>query len=291
MLSLEQRKKILSSLKEDISTGDVTTALVPKQKCKAVIYAKSSGVLAGLEEAVYLFKSRKIKVKSFSKDGSKIIKGKKIISLEGFNKDILECERTALNFLGRMSGVATLAVKAKSVSKVMVAATRKTIPLFNEFDKKACEIAGIFPHRKNLNSAVLLKENHLVFFSSPFEAVVKAKEKYENKKIKEKSKLNKAGIKKLKIEVEVTDLNEALNALGAEPDIIMLDNFSLSNAGKAINQMRRISPKTKIELSGGINLKNLRNYSLLMPDFISLGEITKNARQVDYSLKILGMKK
>jgi nicotinate-nucleotide pyrophosphorylase (carboxylating) len=275
MLSGEQKKKILSALKEDISKGDITTALVPKQKCRAVIHANSSGVLAGLEEAVYLFKSRKIKTKTFAKDGSKIKKGKKILSLHGWNKDILESERTALNFLGRMSGVATLAAKAKRKSRVMVAATRKTIPGFNEFDKKACQIAGILPHRKNLNSAVLLKENHLVFFSSPFEAVKKAKNKYRGKG------------KKRVIEVEVESIIEAINAAGEEPDIIMLDNFSLSMAKKAINEIRKANKKVRIELSGGITLKNLRKYSLLKPDFISLGEITKNAVQVDFSLKII----
>ncbi|MBN2127089.1 MAG: carboxylating nicotinate-nucleotide diphosphorylase [Candidatus Diapherotrites archaeon] len=271
MLSSLMKQKLLSAVKEDIAGKDITTSLIPEKKCIALITAKSSGIIAGIEELTFLFNSRKVKVKSFVKDGQKIIKGKKIMELIGLNKDILEIERTALNVLGRMSGVATLAGKAKQKSLVPVSATRKTIPGFNEFDKKACVLAGILPHRKNLNELILLKENHLFFFKSVSEALIKAKKYFKGKK---------------KIEVEVTSLKQAVEAVKENPDILMLDNFSVKNAEKAIKLIRQLNKKTVIELSGGINLKNLHEYSLLKPDFISLGEITKNAVQVDFSLKV-----
>jgi len=129
----------------------------------------------------------------------------------------LSVERTALNFLGRMSEVATTCAEAKKIagSKVTVALTRKTMPGFNIFDKKAAKIAGIWPHRINLNDAILLKENHLDFFDSPSDAVKAAKKK--------------AGKAKF-IEIEVESLADALDAAKAKPDIIMLDNFSPAKA-------------------------------------------------------------
>jgi nicotinate-nucleotide pyrophosphorylase (carboxylating) len=272
MLSNSMKQKLLDAVREDIAGKDVTSSLLKPEKCKAIIIAKSSGIIAGLEEITFLFKSRKINVKSFIKEGQKINKNQKIMELTGINNYILVIERTALNVLGRMSGVATLAKKLKKKSVVPISATRKTLPGFNEFDKKACEIAGILPHRKNLNEMVLLKENHLIFFNSVSEAIKKAKKIYRGKK---------------KIEIETINLKQAKEAVKYNPDIIMLDNFSVKNAKKAIKEIKKLNKKTKIELSGGITLKNLHKYSLLKPDFISLGEITKNAVQVDFSLKVV----
>ncbi len=265
------KQKLLNFVKEDISGKDVTSSLINSSNCKAIIKTNSSGIIAGLEEVSFLFKSRKVRVKLFVKDGDKIKRGQKIMELNGVNKYILVIERTALNVLGRMSGVATNAFNLQKKSLVPISATRKTLPGFNEFDKKACVIAGVLPHRKNLNEMVLLKENHLVFFNTVQEAIKKAKKTFKGKK---------------KIEVEVTSLKQALGAVKAKPNIIMLDNFSIKKARRTIKELKKINPKTIIELSGGINLKNLHAYSLLKPSFISLGEITKNAKQLDFSLKI-----
>ncbi|MBI5035712.1 carboxylating nicotinate-nucleotide diphosphorylase [Candidatus Micrarchaeota archaeon] len=187
--------------------------------------------------------------------------------MEGENRKILSVERTALNVLGRMSGVATLCRKAKEIAgnNTTIALTRKTIPGFNVFDKKAAEAAGAWPHRKNLEDAILIKDNHLMFISIG-EAVRRAK---QTKKF---------------AEVEVKTWEEAIEAIEAEPDMVMLDNFPLKEAAKAVREIRSKNRKIKIELSGGISLENLADYAKLKPDYISLGFLTKAAETIDFSV-------
>lgn len=271
-LNGKMRQKLLLALKDDLGKGDITSRILPEKKCVAEISADEGCVLAGLEEAEFLFKSRGLKVKRPAKDGQAVKKGKIVLRIEGSGKKIVGVERTALNFLGRMSGIATACNKAKSMLKknsaTKIALTRKTAPGLNLFDKKAAKIAGIFPHRTDLSSAVLIKDNHLVFFKSPAEAVKKAKA---------------AGLKN--IEVEVSGLKEALDAAKAGADTVMLDNFSAKNAGRAIKEIRKISG-AKIELSGGITLSNLKQFAALNPDMISMGELTHSVKAVHFGLNV-----
>ena len=266
------KKQLSQILKNDISKGDITSALLTPKKCTTEIVLNENAYVSGLEEAKFLFSKVKVNAVSKVKDGTYAKKGKVIMTISGTNKNILSAERTALNVLGRMSAVTSKCAEAKKIignSKTKVAVTRKTMPGFNDFDKKAAESAGIWSHRKNLNDAVLLKENHLNFFKTPADAVLSAKKKYKNKLI----------------EIEAETLKEALNSAPSKPDIIMLDNFSPTRAKKAISEIRKIC-SCKIELSGGITLKNLQNYKSLGADIISMGSLTTDAKGINFSLEI-----
>lgn len=265
-------RKLIEILKEDIGKGDVTSSLIPEKTCKAIIKINENSLVSGIEENTFLFKTKGCKVKAFVRDGQLANKGKIIMEIEGKNRVILETERTALNILGRMSGVSNICYltrKSLPEFKGEFALTRKTMPGFNLFDKKAAKTAGINPHRINLNDMILIKENHLEFFKTITDALVKAKENSDGRKI----------------EIEVRNQKEAFEAAKLNPNRIMLDNFNLKNAKKTIKELRRIYTG-EIEISGGINLKNLKGYAKLQPDLISLGFLTKNARTIDFSLDI-----
>ena len=272
MLSAEMKGALAGILAQDIGKGDVTSALVSPKKCSAAVSANQGCVAAGIEEACFLFESKGVKAKPLAKDGSIVKEGRKVISLEGENRKILWVERTALNILGRMSAVASACAEAKRIAggNAAVALTRKTIPGFNLFDKKAAVIAGIWPHRTNLNSFVLLKDNHLVFFNSPSDAVLAARKKYG---------------RKMEIEVEAESLQEAISAAKAKPGIIMLDNFLPGEAGEAVQKLRRVF-RGKIELSGGIGLHNLALFAAAKPDIVSMGCLTQAVASCNFGLHI-----
>ena len=291
MLSGEVKGRLKTYLLEDLGKGDVSVAITPEKKCSAIVKANEACTLAGIEEAKFLAEWRGLKFRALKKDGSAVKKGTKILWLRGSGRKILEIERVLLNILGRMSGVATLASKAVKIrgakNKTVLAATRKTIPGFQLLDKKAAEVSGLWTHRKSLNEMVLLKDNHLKFFSSPFEAVREAVEKVKSGKKKDGEWKGKSK----KVEVEVETLKEALNVAAAKPDFIMLDNFSPTGARKAVHALRNEGFKGRIELSGGITLKNLKSFINADAGIISMGEITKKAKIVDFSLDIKKMEK
>lgn len=266
------KKQLLRFLRDDIGKGDVSSAATPMRVCDAIVFAKESCVVAGIEEAKFLFNSNGVKAKAIAKDGSRVRKSATVLRLHGANRNILSVERIALNVLGRMSEVASNCAAAKKISgrSVTVALTRKTMPGFNLFDKKAAALVGVWPHRINLNSFLLLKDNHLPFFSSPFAGVVAARKKHGRGML---------------IEIEVENLQQALSAAKAKPDIIMLDNLSPGKAAAAVKRMRAIF-NGKIELSGGVNLKNLRQYVKAKPDIISMGSLTYATKWRDFSLRI-----
>ena len=276
MLSPLQKKRLLEYLKEDLSKGDVTASLLPNQNAEAFLKAKENCVVAGLEESAFLAKSRGVKFRALKKAGARARKNEKVAKLSGKVRAIVEVERTILNVLGRMSGVATISKKAADLAgkKIKVFATRKTMPGFNEFDKKATLFGGAFPHRKNLNEMILIKPNHLLFLGSISEAVKKAKKTKKNTKIK-------------KAEVEVKNLKQALEAAHEGADWVMLDNFSVKQTKKAVKVLRGVAPKTIIECSGRINLKNIKQYASAGPDIISMGQITKEAGVTDFSLYVV----
>jgi len=169
MLEKKLKQKLISTAREDINGKDITSALLKEKNSEAKIISSQICTLAGIEEITFLFNHFGIKVVSGKKDGNKTKKNQVILKISGSNKKILSLERTALNVLGRMSGVATICKKASTIAKnkTKIYLTRKTMPGFSLFDKKACRFGGVFPHRKNLNESILIKENHLKFESIP----------------------------------------------------------------------------------------------------------------------------
>src|SRR3989344_4996249 len=247
MIPLVERKKLLKFLGEDWDNGDVTGRLVVEKNCAALFSVSQPCLLAGIEEAAFLFESEGLKVKVLKKDGAVLSGRMPVLRVSGLNKKIFVTARTALNVLGRMSGVATACYDARKFvefisPKTRVAVTRKTLPGFAWFDKKAAVLAGADSHRLNLSSMVLLKSSHLKFFPSAAKAVEEARRKSSFTQ---------------KIEIEVSSEKQALDAAEGNPDVIMLDNFSAAQAKKTISALKKNGFNGLIELSGGINFGDL----------------------------------
>lgn len=267
----------LRFLEEDAPFGDVTSeAVIPEDlEAEAVIIAKQDGVIAGLEEAKALFEHFGVKVELKVKDGDEVKKGTVVIKLKGNARKILLVERTALNIIGRMSGIATqtrkLVGKIRAVNpKVRVAGTRKT--LLKPLDKKAILIGNGEPHRFSLSDAILIKDNHLALV--PLEEAIKRAKAFSVYKI---------------VEVEVESLEDALKAAKAGADVIMLDNMTPEQIEEVLEALKRerLRDKVKIEVSGGITEENIQDYAKLDIDVISLGALTHSVKNFDVSLEIL----
>jgi nicotinate-nucleotide pyrophosphorylase (carboxylating) len=202
-------------------------------------------------------------------------KGMVVMNVSGYARAILKAERTVLNLLMRMSGIATETRHMGQLAKgITILATRKTAPGLRYFDKKAVVLGGGATHRMRLDDMVLIKDNHLVLASDLAKCIRLARKNVGSS---------------IKLECEAGTKEEALAAVAAEADTVMLDNFTPKQAEETINQIRRMGlrKKVKIELSGGINQYNIRHYSRSRPDFISLGYITHSSRAIDFSLKIM----
>jgi len=276
MLTELEKENIVRFLDEDVGFGDITTALVPEAKATAELVCKQDCVLAGVEEAEFLFSLAGAKAKQLAKNGDIIRKGTTVMRAAGPNKGLLQVERTILNLMSRMSGVATACSQAVEIArqvnpKTRIAIIRKTLPGLTAFDKKAAKIGGADTHRMNLEEMVLIKNNHLVFFKSVSEALKVAK--------------TKASFSK-KIEIETRSPEQALEAAEDDPDIIMLDNFDSKTAAETVKKIRRKNPRTLIELSGGITLDNLADYVAAGADVVSMGILTKEAKSIDFSMRV-----
>ena len=273
-------EKLRQILTDDVGQGDVTAAaVVPKNlTVKAEVIAKDGGVAAGIEESIYLAEYLGLTVKAIVADGDKIKNKQVLMQISGDAQTILCVERTMLNLLSRMSGIATktrtLVEKLeKANTKAKIAATRKSAPGLLYFDKKAVVVGGGDPHRLHLDDMVLIKDNHLAIVGSVEEAVKKAKVHASFSK---------------KIEVEVTNLQDALKAANAGADIIMLDNFSPKQAKAAGEALRKAGfDKVLLEVSGGITGENLLEYAQANVDVISMGELTHSVKALDISLEIV----
>jgi nicotinate-nucleotide pyrophosphorylase (carboxylating) len=275
---VEERLRAL--LEEDVGEGDVTAAaIIPANlTAKAEVIAKADGIVAGLEEAAVLAESMGLKAEAKTTDGSKIKNKQVLMVLSGDAQTILSVERTLLNLLSRMSGIATktnaLTEQLKKAKvKARIAATRKSAPGLLYFDKKAVAIGGGDPHRLHLDDMVLIKDNHLAIVGSPEEAIKKAKANTSFTK---------------KIEVEVTSTPDALKAVKAGADIIMLDNFSPKQAKEAGEALRKAGyTNVLLEVSGGITSENILEYASAEVDIISMGELTHSVKALDISLEIV----
>ena len=264
-------------LDEDEGFGDITSNSVigENEKVRAYIVSKDEGILAGINIAKELFESKRVKVLFHLSDGNKIKKGDLLMSLYGNARDILLVERTALNLLMRMSGVASAANEYVNLvdGKVIIAGTRKTQPAIGKFDKMALKIGGADTHRFSLDDMVLIKDNHIAVVGSPLDALLKAQKNVSFSK---------------KIEIEVESLEDAISCVENNADIVMLDNMDALKVSEVIKELenRNIRQNSLIEISGGINKENILDYVDLGVDIISIGGLTHSSRSLDFSLKI-----
>ncbi len=270
------KKKILEYLEEDLYYGDAT--YTEDKKVRAKIISKDSGVVAGIRVAKIAFESFGINVLNSVEDGDPIGRGDIIMEVEGSSRNILMLERTVLNILMRMSGIATVTAemveKARSVNpKVRIASTRKTTPGFRIFEKMAVEIGGGDTHRFGLGDCVLIKDNHIAVAGDLVKAIRLAKSASFTKKI----------------EVEVRSVEEALIAVKEGVDIIMLDNLKPREIKDVVETLERegLRERILVEASGGITPKNVKKYAKTGVDVISSGYITHSAKALDLSLTVV----
>ncbi len=264
------------ALAEDIGRGDITTqATVPQRtRGKGIIRAKEPLVLCGVDlvGAVYALVDPDLKVSLMRGDGEELKKGEIIATVTGPARSILTGERTVLNFLQRLSGVATLTRRYVAVidkrSKTKIVDTRKTTPGWRTMEKHAVRIGGGANHRFGLDDGILIKDNHIAAAGSIAKAVARARA---------------AAHHLLQVEVEVTDLAQVREALAAKADIIMLDNMDMTAMKKAISL---IDGRVLVEISGGVTLERIPALSRLGADFISVGALTHSAVAVDINLTL-----
>ncbi|MCX5716370.1 MAG: carboxylating nicotinate-nucleotide diphosphorylase [Candidatus Omnitrophica bacterium] len=277
---------IKDALKEDIGKGDITTrSLFPKPKhITARIIAKEKGILVGLSVVEMVFKAidKKIKITRKVREGRPVRPGITVCVIRGRADKVLAGERVALNFIARLSGIATLTnkyVNRIKPYKAKILDTRKTTPLLRSLEKYAVRVAGGHNHRMGLWDRVLIKDNHKAVASSQF-PVPSLKKMVASLRKKTKKK----------IEVEVESLREFKEALKAGPDIIMLDNMNLHDIKRAVKIRNKLVTGnrqlvTKLEASGGITLDNIRDIAKAGVDFISVGSLTHSVKSIDFSLE------
>lgn len=272
-MSFNAKKQLIEFLSEDIGKGDITSALLPRKNITAKIISREKAVVAGAKYAKEIFKLKGCNAKIVKDDGSKVMPNQTIMSISGDAGKILTCERTALNLLTRMSGIATQTddlVKKIANKKTQLYATRKTAPGLRYFDKEAVEIGGGKKHRLRLDEMVMIKDNHIAVGDSLLSLIKNAKKRYK------------------KFEVEVENTPDAVLAAREGATIIMLDNFSPEQIKKTIQVLKeqKLRNKVLLEASGGINLKNIAKYGKTGVDIISVGSITNSVKGIDMSLEI-----
>jgi nicotinate-nucleotide pyrophosphorylase (carboxylating) len=271
-LSFKSKKQLAQFLAEDIGKGDITSALLDKKRITVTIISREKAIVAGVQYAKEIFKIKGCSVKVLKKDGTKIKPNQTIMSITGDAGKILTCERTALNLLTRMSGIATQTnqIVKKIPSKTKIYATRKTAPGLRYFDKEAVEIGGGKKHRLRLDEMVMIKDNHIAIEGSLLSLIKKAKKKYK------------------KFEVEVENIQDTILAAKEGATIIMLDNFTPAQIKKAIQTLKdqKLRNNVLLEASGGINSKNIEKYGQTGVDIISVGSITNSVIGIDMSLEI-----
>lgn len=272
----EIRPVIILALKEDIGEGDITTNAIfqGSEQSEAVIIANQDGIFCGGDVVKIIFNEidPMVKVSVLKKDGKEVKKGEKVVKISGRTKSLLTAERTCLNFIQRMSGIATKTCKMISLLKntgITILDTRKTAPGLRLLDKYSVKCGGGKNHRIGLFDMVLVKNNHIKAAGSISEAVKRVRDKYG---------------KKYKLEVEVRTPEEAKEAAKSGADIIMLDNMDKATMGKVISS---INSKAKIEVSGNIDEAKLGEISELKIDYVSMGMLTHSVYAFDLSMKFI----
>jgi len=269
------KRELKRFLEEDVGNGDITSKLLQKKKIVARIITREETIVAGTKFAKDILALKKCRTRIYKKDGKIAKANQTILEIIGNAGDILTCERTVLNLLSRMCGIATqtssLKKQIKSTgSKSKIYATRKTAPGLRFFDKEAVKIGGGEKHRMNLNEMIMIKDNHLAVAKSIEDILRKAKKT--------------RGI----IEIEVETQKDAVLCARLGVDIIMLDNFSPTEIKKTIKKITELKLRNKVilEASGRINSKNIVKYAETNVDMISVGSITNSVDGVDLSLEI-----
>lgn len=276
-MSKQIEKLIEMALAEDIGSGDITSqAIIDKdKKVKAEIIVKENGIIAGLPLAEIIFHvlDKSIKFKSLVKDGQKVKKGTKVADIYGNARNILAGERLALNFLQRMSGIATETAKYVEQikgTKAQILDTRKTMPLWRGADKYAVLAGGGVNHRMGLFDAILIKDNHIAIAGGINEALERCQ-----------------GVKasSVSIEVEVKNIKEVKEAISAGAKRVLLDNMNIKSIKEAVKLCKKA--KVMTEASGGVNLSNVKAIAKTGVDFISVGALTHSVKALDVSLEII----
>jgi nicotinate-nucleotide pyrophosphorylase (carboxylating) len=274
-------EKLLRLLADDVGEGDVTSAAIVCAECtaQAEVIVKADGIVAGVEEGAILAEALGLEVTVEVADGDKVEKGDVLMALSGDAATILTVERTLLNLMSRMSGIATATHNLiekirKAHFKTRIAATRKSALGMLYFDKKAVVVGGGDSHRLHLDDMILIKDNHIVVAGSLENAMKLAKKNASFSK---------------KIEVEVTKSADALKATELGADVVMLDNFSPEQIKEAVGLLKKegLAGKVLLEASGGITSENLLEYAASGVDLISLGELTHSVKALDISLEIV----
>ena len=269
-------ESIRLALKEDITSEDISTNAVYKNDRLAEIslFSKEEGILAGIDvfKRVFELLDSSVEFTEYKKDGDNLLNKDLILKIRANVKTILSAERTALNYLQRMSGIATYTRKmleALDDKNIKLLDTRKTTPNMRIFEKYSVRVGGGYNHRYNLSDAIMLKDNHIDAAGSITEAIKLARDYSPFIK---------------KIEIEVEDLKGVEEAVKAEVDIIMLDNMDIETTKKAI---KIINKQAIIECSGNVDITNINRFKGLEIDYISSGAITHSAKILDLSLKNL----
>lgn len=273
---MDMDKIIEYMILEDEGFGDVTSnAVIDKdQVAVAEITSKEDGILAGVNLAKDIFDYMDIEVIFNLDEGSGITKGDLLFYIKGNASDILLAERTVLNLLMHMSGVATFANSYVEIVKdydVIVAGTRKTAPALAKFDKMALAIGGADTHRFSLDDMILIKDNHIKAVGTPLETLKKAQKNASFSK---------------KIEIEVESLDDAVACVKNNADIVMLDNMSPDEVKEVLDALENLNIRQNslIEVSGGITKDNICDYATLGVDIISVGALTHSSRSLNFSL-------
>jgi nicotinate-nucleotide pyrophosphorylase (carboxylating) len=277
LTAAEIRRAVRAALAEDLGSGDATTlATVPATaRSVALMNAREPLTVAGLEFAAAAFKqlSPKIKIQKLARDGQRVKSGAPLLKISGSSRAILSAERVALNFVQRLSGVASATAQFADLvrgTNAKILDTRKTTPGWRRFEKYAVKCGGGKNHRIGLFDMVLIKDNHLAALrnekpNAVAAAIFRARKKFP----------------KLKVEVEADTLAQVAQAVDAGADIILLDNMTIAQLRQAVKIVRG---RAKTEASGGVNLRTVRAIAATGVDFISVGAITHSARAVDIGL-------
>ncbi|QXJ29610.1 Quinolinate phosphoribosyltransferase [decarboxylating] [Saccharolobus shibatae B12] len=265
-------KRLLDYLEEDVMPEDITTKFLEGIKARGVVKCKDSGILAGNRFVIPFLNYLGFSNINGEKDGSEVNKNDVVLIFEG-NADVLTVERLILNFLGKLSGIATITnlmvKRAREVNpNVRISGTRKTTPGFRLFEKYAIEVGGGDPHRYNLSDAVLIKDNHIALYGNIEELIKRVKSSVSFTKI---------------IEVEVSSYEDAIRAYKAGADAILLDNMKPYEILPIVNELKG---KVILEVSGGVTPDNVVDYAKTGVDVISSGYITHSSRSLDFSLDV-----
>lgn len=261
------------ALEEDVGSGDVTTeaTVMPTQEARGIFLAKDDFVLAGIDVALEAFRQLQPDVKAAIRrqDGDRVVRGEAIADVTGRARTLVIGERTALNFLQRLSGIATVARRFadRARGRIVVLDTRKTTPTLRALEKYAVACGGATNHRAGLFDALLIKDNHIRLAGGVAAAVTRARARWPG----------------LPVEVEAQTLDEVDEALDARADIVLVDNMSIDEIRSAVQRSRG---RAKIEISGGVTLERMSDLASTGADYVSVGALTHSAPAVDISFDI-----